>query len=232
MKNQGTSGDSSDDGQNLNSVKAEKVKKTRNFWPLKILVITIMLAFLFSIISSATTSNSNLAVSIILLALLILISIVFDGIGVSVTSCDLAPLNAMASRKVPYSKRAIWLVKNAEKVNNICSDVIGDICGIVSGACGVAIVASIISNIGIEEGSSLAATWEFWLTIGVSSLVAGLTVGGKAFVKRISIRYSREMVMFTAKIITLSNPKNWSKKNRNNDTPGKKKKDKTKGGTE
>ncbi|MEG1509779.1 MAG: DUF21 domain-containing protein [Clostridia bacterium] len=173
---------------------AKKLKK-RDMWAIKITIITFFLAIVFSFISEITATKGNLVVAILLLVLLILTSIVFDGIGVAVTSCDVAPLNSMAAKKVPHAKIAIKLVQNAEKVNNICSDVIGDICGIISGACGVAIVTKI---------ATLTHTTEsMWVAMIISSIIGALTVGGKAFEKKIAINNSKEFVMLVSRVMAI-----------------------------
>ena len=77
-----------------------------------------------------------------LLSFMILISIIFDGIGLSVASCSEAELEKYSRFKKQYDI-ARYLLKNAEKVNNICADVIGDMCGILSGACGASIVVEL-----------------------------------------------------------------------------------------
>lgn len=165
--------------------------KKKNFWAVKITIITFFLAIAISFVSEMTISNTETVVAILLLLFLILLSILCDAIAVATTSCDISPLMAMASRKVPYAKQAIALVKNAEKVSNICADVIGDICGIISGACGAAIVVK------IAQGN------DYIISIVMSSIVAALTVGGKAFMKKFAIKNSRDFVMFTARMISV-----------------------------
>lgn len=177
------------------SDKAKKRKPRKNFWALKITIITLIIAALFRYLADVATSGSGIFTASLIICLFIIIGIVTDGIAVAVTSCDIAPLSAMASRRVPGSKAALNLVKNADKVSNICSDVVGDICGIISGACSSVVVAKILLS---SPGTS-----ELMLTIGLSSVIAALTVGGKAFVKTIAIKYSKEFVMITAKIISV-----------------------------
>ena len=111
------------------------------------------------------------------------------------TSCEIAPILAMSARKVPGSRRALNLVKNADRVSSICGDVIGDICGIVSGASSAVIVVKILML-----GPTLSETL---LTILVSSIVAAITVGGKAIGKSLAISHSREIVLFTAKALSI-----------------------------
>ena len=98
----------SDETKNNNEKTLKHDKKSpknkAKFWVVKITVITFFLSALFSLISGFATDNSNLIVVIFAVLLLIIISILFDGIAVSVTACDPAPLLAMAARKVPGSK--------------------------------------------------------------------------------------------------------------------------------
>ena len=164
----------------------------RTIWTIKITIITFVLSFFFSFLTEISTSKANIIVAAFVLVLLVVISIVFDGIGVAATSCDLAPLLSMAAKKTPGAKVAVILVKNAEKVSNICADVIGDICGIISGACSVAIVM----KINFMDGS-------YWLNIIMSAIVAAVTVGGKAFNKDISIKNSKEVILLASRFISI-----------------------------
>ncbi len=173
-------------------------KKKRNLWSVKITVVSFFLSAFISFISDLTASSEHIIVTILLLFFLILCSILFDGIGVASTSCDITPFVSMASRKVYGAKTALWLVKNNEKVSNVCNDVIGDIFGIISGACSAAIVVKLV--IGMDE------TWKQLLTIGMSGLVSALTIGGKAFLKNIAISNSKEFIMFVARMLAIFNP--------------------------
>ena len=84
---------------------------------------------------------------------------------------------------------------NPENIAGLPEDrvelVVGDICGIVSGACTVAIVLKLFAD---------GAT-NYWVTIIFSSVVAALTVGGKAVMKGVAVKNSKELVMFTARLI-------------------------------
>ena len=178
-----------------NSEQKLKKKKKRNLWWLKISIISFILAAFFSFLSDLTSSFGNLIVILLLLIFLVLGSIIFDGIGVAVTSCDLAPLLSMSSRKVYGAKTAVKLVKNAEKVSNICNDVIGDIFGIISGGCSIVIVLEILKI--------LPSVSQQLITILISSLVAAVTIGGKAILKEVAIKNSKELVMFVSKFLAL-----------------------------
>lgn len=173
--------------------KSSKKLNRLTIWTINITVITFMLSAFFTFITEITTSTAHISAAFMLLILLVVISIVADAIGVAATSCDLAPLLSMASRKVRGSRTAIKLVKNAEKVSNICCDVIGDICGIVSGSCTLAIVISLT----IHSPDKTA----FWVSVLLSSIVAALTVGGKSVFKGIAIKHSKEIILLVSRML-------------------------------
>jgi hypothetical protein len=78
-----------------------------------------------------------------LLFFIILVGIVFDIVGIAATAAQEAPFHARASRRLLGAKKSIWIVRNADKVASFCNDVVGDICGTVSGAVGASIVFSL-----------------------------------------------------------------------------------------
>lgn len=183
-----------------NQININRVKRISDstIWTIKITVTTLFLSVFVSFITELTSSKSNVVVSILMLLLLILISIVFDTIGVAATSCDIAPLLIMSNKKVKGATQAVILVKNAEKVSNICADVIGDMCGIISGSCSAAIVIMFAVN----------SPNDYWFSIITSGIVASLTVGGKAFFKKIAIKKSKEVMLFTGRVLSLLLKKN------------------------
>jgi len=178
--------------------KKKKPKKKRNTWWIKVTIISFVLAVFFSFLSELTATSEHIIIVILLLTFLILYSILFDAIGVAVTSCDDSPIIAMASRKLYGAKTAMWLVKNRDTVASICNDVIGDICGIISGACAAAVVVKVA--ITLDEG------WQRWLAMGIAGLVSALTIGGKAFMKNVAIKNSKEFVMFVARLLAIFVP--------------------------
>lgn len=177
---------------NKKDLKKSKYKKS-NIWAIKITIITLFLALIFSFITEITASKSNVVIAMMLLFLLIVINIIFDGVGIAAASCDIAPLLSMSSRKVPGAKIAVMLVKNAEKVSNICADVIGDICGIISGAFTITIIIKLA-----EDNPN-----SYLFNILLASVVAALTVGGKAFIKTVAIRRSRDVMLFASRIVSI-----------------------------
>ena len=124
--------------------------------------------------------------------------IFFDGVGIAVTSCDLAPLTSMASRKEYGAKTAIKLVKNSSKVSSICSDLIGDTFGIVSGSCAAVLAIRLIEIYSVENEPI-----KMWISVVITAVVTALTIGGKSFLKHVAIEKSKEFTLFIAKTIAI-----------------------------
>ena len=85
------------------------------------------------------------------------------------------------------------LLRNAERVSSICNDVIGDICGVVSGSASATIAAQILAN--------FEFSWPDVVSLAMSALVAGLTVGGKAVGKGIAIGSCTDIVYHAGQVI-------------------------------
>ncbi len=177
--------------------KKKNSKKKRNLWWIKATIISLVLSAFFSYLSEIVSNADQLVVVIILLAFLILSGILFDAIGVAVTSCDTTPIISMASRKVYGAKTALWLTKNSDTVSSVCNDIVGDIFSIISGACSAALVVKITMT--------LNETWQVVLSIVVSAIVSAMTIGGKAFMKKIAIDNSKDFVMFVARFLAFFN---------------------------
>lgn len=173
------------------SHKKERQKTIR--WVITIFLVTIVISAIISMVSEEIMAVSGMLVAFVILFAIILVGILFDIIGVAVTSADEKPFNAMAARKVPGARQAISLLHNAERVSSICNDVIGDICGVVSGAASATIAAQVLQN--------FTFSWPRIITLVMSSLVAGLTVGGKAIGKTFAINSSTEIVHSVGKIL-------------------------------
>lgn len=174
--------------------KIEKEKKNRYEWIIKITLLAFTISFIFSILSESIIPNVNIWIAILLLFIFIAIGILFDMIGVAVTSSDEVPLHSMNARKVKGAKMAVNLKKNADRVSSFCNDVIGDICGIVSGTVGVAIASSL---------SNLLSWPLFLVSLLVTALIASLTIGGKAMFKGIAIHKSNQILFAFAKILSI-----------------------------
>lgn len=172
--------------------KQVKKPQKRNTWFVKALFLTLILSFLFSLISELVIGNAPLAVAYLLIVLLVVIAVVTDMIGTAAAACDIEPFLAMSARKVKGSKMAVRLVKNAEKVSSVCADIIGDICGIVSGACGSAIVVK-----QFVDGTSI------FVSVLFSAVIAAITVSGKAFGKTYAMTNSNKIIFAVARVLSV-----------------------------
>lgn len=174
--------------------KKEKQKNKQSIWLIKILLLALFLSLAFSLLSSLVLTNAVLIISILVILIFITISVLFDMIGLAVASSDPQAFTAMAARKVKGAKQAILLVQNADRVSSICNDVIGDVCSILSGAAGASIVVKILSS---SNGSFM----EIFVPSLISSIIAGLTIVGKAVFKNIAVKNSNSITLSFAKFI-------------------------------
>ena len=94
---------------------------------------------------------------------------------------------------MPGSLEAIRLLRNAERVSSICNDVVGDICGVVSGSASATIAVQVLQN--------FESSWEELIPLVMSAVVAGLTVGGKAIGKTFAINSCTQIVHGVGKIV-------------------------------
>lgn len=183
-----------DDNPRTKNQKQSENNKSNKYWPIKMTVLTFVIAAVFAFLSEIIKNGTSVLLPIIILFVLIIIGCVFDVIGVAVASCDTAPFVAMSSKKVRGAKECIEILKNADKVSNICNDVIGDICGVVSGAAAASIVIIALDYFGSSK--------ELLLSIIASATVSALTVGGKAAGKSIAMKNSKEIVFTVGKVFS------------------------------
>ncbi len=172
---------------------ARKQRNNTIRWVVTIFFVTIFISGTISFVSEEIMDDSNIFVAFLILLAIVLIGILFDVIGVAVTSADESPFHAMAARKVPGAKESIRLLRQAEKVSSICNDVVGDICGVVSGSASATIAAQILHN--------FEFSWPRLVGLIMSALVAGLTVGGKAIGKTFAVNSSTKIVHFAGRMI-------------------------------
>ena len=175
------------------SPKKERNKTTR--WVIIIFLVTILVSGTISFTSDILMANSTMLVAFIILLVIVLIGIIFDVIGVAVTSADEKPFHSMAARKVPGAQEAIRLLRNAERVSSICNDVVGDICGVVSGSASATIAAQVLQKFEFTMASAVPLI--------MSALVAGLTVGGKAIGKTFAMNSCTKIVHSVGRIVWL-----------------------------
>lgn len=168
--------------------------KTDFKWVFVVTILAFIISILMTLFSTVALKNVGLLVAILITFFFILLGIVFDIVGVAVTSGNEVAFHSMSSRKVKGGKIGVKLLKNTDKVSSICCDVVGDVCGIVSGTSGVVIVSLIIKLTDINE---------LLVSLLVTGLISALTIGGKALGKGFAINRSKEIVTVVSKILTI-----------------------------
>ena len=162
-------------------------------WITSIFGITIGISATMSLVSNEALSGSGLAVSFVVLLAIVFLGVIFDIIGVAVTAADEKPFHSMAAKKMPEAVVAIRMLRRAERVSSFCNDVVGDICGVISGSASAVIAARAV--VGMQP------LWARLLQLLMSAFVAGLTVGGKAFGKSVAMNNSTVIIHTAAKLI-------------------------------
>ena len=185
---------------------AKKTRYKTIKWVITIFLVTILVSGTISLVSDTVMEGSSIGVAFLILLLIIFVGIIFDIIGMAVATADEKPFHSMASRKVPGAQEAIKLLRNAERVSSICNDVVGDICGVVSGSASATIAVQVIRDFDFS--------WPQIVSLLMSSLAAGLTVGGKAIGKTFAVNSCTEIVHTVGRLIhSLRNfPKMFGKK--------------------
>ncbi|CFX49873.1 Uncharacterized [Syntrophomonas zehnderi OL-4] len=170
------------------------LKKSILVSALLVAFFTFFIALLVNIGSQALMEViNNVIVALILLLVIIALGIFFDIIGTAATAAALPPFNARAAKKVFGASQAVKITKNAGTVANYCNDVIGDIAGTLSGAIGAGIVFNLSNMFSITNIVLIGAM--------MTSLIAALTVGGKAIGKYIAIENANSIILKVAIVL-------------------------------
>ena len=173
------------------AAKKERNKTIR--WVVTIFFVTMLVSGVISLVSDRIMAVSGMVVAFLILLAIILVGIIFDIVGVAVTSADEKPFHSMAARKVPGAQESIKLLRNAERVSSICNDVVGDICGVVSGSASATIAAQVLQSFEFSVPQLI--------TLVMSAMVAGCTVGGKAIGKTFAINSCTKIVYTVGRVV-------------------------------
>ncbi|MFW6035269.1 MAG: hypothetical protein ACOCRZ_03335 [Halothermotrichaceae bacterium] len=155
-------------------------------------IFTFFMAVLVTISSQAQLEYVSIIPAIIILILIIFTGVIADMVGVAATAADEKTFNARAAKKIFGAKQGLYMVKYADRVASLMCDIIGDICGTVSGAIGVIIMIRIVNLWGVSRTV---------VNLVIIGFAAALTVGGKAFFKTFGIKNADEIVFFAGKIL-------------------------------
>lgn len=174
------------------STQSLRIKHYR--WAFKMFVLSICLSSLFSLLSQSVLSQLGAIFAGVMIVLFIFISVIFDMIGIAVTSADEEYFELQTAKQVAGADVGMRMIKNSEKVCSFCADVVGDICGILSGAGGACVIMSIAKNISNPNVVVIISTL-------VSSLIAGLTILSKALMKERAIKNANKIILRLGKIL-------------------------------
>lgn len=170
-------------------------EKRHRKWVIFITIFAFFLSVFLSFFSDLLMDRFDTFFSFVILIIIILLGIAFDVIGVAVTVADEKPFHSMASAKIKSATDSIKLIRNASRVSNVCNDVVGDICGIISGSSAAFII--------IRIGLNFPMINTVILSLLLSGLVASATIGGKAMGKELAMNYSKEIVTWAGKVAAL-----------------------------
>lgn len=162
-------------------------------WILTVTLLAYCISLVFSFFSETMIPNTNSIIAVIIIFLFIGIGILFDMIGIAITVADVKTFNSMATKQVKGARLAVKLIKNNEKASSFCNDVIGDICGIVSGSAGIALATILSSTFDLSL---------FVTSLLITAIIAAFTIGGKAIGKATAINKSTSILFHFSKIIS------------------------------
>ena len=167
-------------------------KNSKIKWLLTVLLLSFVLSIVMSITSEGLIPKVNVFIGILIILLFIFIAVIFDMIGVAITTQEETPFHSMASKKIKGSTHSVKLLKNSDKIASICNDVVGDVCGVVSGSAGVLVANTISDYFSFNKSIVILIT---------TAIIASLTITGKAYGKTIAINNSKQITEQVGKII-------------------------------
>ena len=159
-----------------------KKKNSHIRWIVTVFFVAVVISSTISFFSSTVLEGAGLVEAFLVLLLIVALGIVFDIIGVAVMSAEEKPFHAMAAKKVPGAAEALHLLRN---------DVVGDICGVVSGSASAVVAVRALTMLNSETVAQLI----------MSALVSGVTIAGKACGKNIATGKATQIVHTTSKLI-------------------------------
>jgi hypothetical protein len=137
--------------------------------------------------------NLSLLLAFPVLFLIILSAVVSDVIGVAAAVAEEAPFHAMSAKKLKGARHALYILRNSDRVNSFCADMMGDLAGTLGGGAGAAIVFRLLA-MNPDWNSALLSTF-------MLGSVAALMVGGKAATKGFALSRAKNIVFATGKVL-------------------------------
>ncbi len=165
--------------------------KINHKWTALVTVLAFVLSVLFSLLT-ASADEMGTVLAFIVLLIIVFLSILFDMLGMAISTASEAPFHAMAARRIRGAKESIRIIRSAQELSSLCNDVIGDIAGIISGAMTGAIVVSVATM--LQMNSDV-------VNLLLAGVVAALMIGGKAAGKGIAMLHNNTIVFILGKIV-------------------------------
>jgi len=178
-----------------NNALAKGIKKHHK-WFIFIIAFSFSMALLFGFLAGDTLQPHTIPACITIIVVLIMFAFVCDIFSVACAYADITVFNSMASRRIRGARKAIYLVKHSDKVSSILSDVVGDVCAVVSGASGVA-----LSLVIVQHGDYSPMMQAFIIAL-VNAITASSGVTAKSIAKKIAIAKSTEVVLFLGRVLS------------------------------
>lgn len=182
----------------------QKPRLINTKWVATIMPISFVLSVVMSYMSNEALNSAGTLLSFVVLFFFIALGILFDMIGIASASATEKEFHSMAAHRVRGAKEAVWMTRNAEKVSSICNDVVGDICGIISGATGALIVANITAGM---DGVGVVL-----VSLLITGMISALTIGGKAAGKGVAMAFSSRVLSICGRVLSVLPVKLDSKK--------------------
>ncbi|GHU87901.1 hypothetical protein FACS1894202_03030 [Clostridia bacterium] len=161
-------------------------------WALQMTLLSFVITIILTLAADRALAGARLIASLLMLAFFVALNVVTDMFGMAVATASHKPFHSMAARRVDGASESLMFLRSADRVASFCSDVIGDVCGIVSGAGSATIVIIVIRDGNVD--ATVAA-------LVVSGILAGVTVGGKALGKPFAMKHNVSVVLFVGKLI-------------------------------
>ena len=161
-------------------------------WNLIVFILSFTLSLIFSFLTNKLSNNASNIIMILLILLVISIGIVFDMLGVAVLTAKESTFHAKSSKKIKGAKRATKLIRKNVRVASFCNDIIGDVCGIVSGGLGAVLAISMSKYIDITISSIIT-----------SAIISALTVTGKAIFKTVAVKKADNILFIASKLMSI-----------------------------
>ena len=177
-------------------------------WVVTAFLSSLVISIILSLLSSEVLEIVPIIAAVLILFAFVALGIVFDIIGLAVATANEKPFHSMAAQRIKAGKTGIALIKKADQVSSFCNDVIGDICGVVSGSAAATVAVRLAVIMGAEA---------LWINLILCGLVSAITVGGKAIGKAVGLNYSIEVVTLVAKVVAVfsRDPKKNKNKSKN-----------------